>query len=215
MKFSDLFKMGSGKPAHTDIPKGGLAIDVEGKKAYSKDQHGVIFALGVSLQEVLDAIGKAESNVPIGGIIQYSGALSKIPVSWALCNGRNGTPDLVHKFALGTDDQSQMGHTGGSADSVVVEHTHKTQPHKHTGTVNKAGAHKHKYSGWTTGYGGNVGYDRGSVVHLIDKDTTETGSHEHSLTIGDATVTVDSAGVTGKNANLPPYVKLAYIMRKS
>ncbi|MCB9186954.1 MAG: tail fiber protein [Flavobacteriales bacterium] len=40
------------------------------------------------------------SNVPVGGIIMWSGTIASIPSGWALCNGANGTPDLTDKFII-------------------------------------------------------------------------------------------------------------------
>ena len=48
---------------------------------------------------------KADSSinnalVPINGIIMYSGTQASIPANWALCDGNNGTPNLVNKFII-------------------------------------------------------------------------------------------------------------------
>ena len=40
------------------------------------------------------------SNVPVGGIIMWSGTIASIPTGWSLCNGTNGTPDLTDKFII-------------------------------------------------------------------------------------------------------------------
>ncbi|MFT6211083.1 MAG: hypothetical protein ACJAYA_001247 [Bacteroidia bacterium] len=40
------------------------------------------------------------SNVPIGGIIMWSGTIASIDPEWALCDGTNGTPDLTDKFII-------------------------------------------------------------------------------------------------------------------
>ena len=44
------------------------------------------------------------SNIfPVGTILPYIGDLSKIPHGWALCDGKNGTPNLLDgKFLEGT-----------------------------------------------------------------------------------------------------------------
>jgi hypothetical protein len=34
-------------------------------------------------------------SIPRGVIVMWSGQISQIPTTWALCNGTNGTPDLV------------------------------------------------------------------------------------------------------------------------
>ena len=55
----------------------------------------------------------------------------RAPTGWVLCNGSNGTPDLRDRFIVGatiggdtTYPGVGVGSTGGSADAVVVSHTH-------------------------------------------------------------------------------------------
>ena len=38
---------------------------------------------------------------PIGTILAYTGALSKIPAGWHLCDGTAGTPNLIGRFLEG------------------------------------------------------------------------------------------------------------------
>ena len=62
-------------------------------------------------------------GIPAGGIIMWSGAIADIPTGWALCDGTNGTPDLMDKFIMGGDDITGGGgswsHTHG--DSIYVD----------------------------------------------------------------------------------------------
>ena len=52
----------------------------------------------VSTQKVDASINNA--LVPIKGIIMYSGLQADIPANWAICDGNNGTPNLVNKFVV-------------------------------------------------------------------------------------------------------------------
>ena len=61
--------------------------------------------------------------VPKGAIIMWSGPLNAIPTGWLLCNGANGTPNLLDKFVMGTTDSAQVKTTGGA-----LTHTHKVDP---------------------------------------------------------------------------------------
>jgi len=92
--------------------------------------------------------------------------------------------------------------TGGSKDAVVVSHTH-------TAATGSAGAHSHSvYTGSRDN--GNVGYDGSYVAansnpYAKNTDawgTTSADAHTH-------TVTVDSTGSSGTNANLQPYITVA------
>ena len=129
--------------------------------------------------------------VPTGGIIMWSGAIVNIPTGWALCDGSSGTPDLRDKFVMGAGSTYAVNATGGSKDAVVVSHSHTlTDPgHTHTAAQPSPGS--------TYANGGGY-YGQG--------DTRATGSN----TTG---ITVDTEGVTGVDANLPPYYALAYIMK--
>ena len=44
--------------------------------------------------------GNANSSMPAGGIIMWSGTIASIPAGWALCDGASGTPDLTDKFII-------------------------------------------------------------------------------------------------------------------
>lgn len=154
-------------------------------------------------------------TIPVGGIIMWSGTIANIPSGWALCNGSNGTPDLRNKFIIGSsvDDTGQSvtsitgsnTKTGGSKDAIVVSHNH-------TASTNTTGAHIHYVDGSNAvgGSGGVWAYDeRGGAIAGTDVNYVKSaGDHSH-------TVTVDTNGSSGTNANLPPYYALAFIMRTS
>ena len=55
-----------------------------------------------------------------GMIMMWSGMVSNIPSSWALCDGRNGTPNLTERFIVAAGGQYQP-HNSGNADT----HQHK------------------------------------------------------------------------------------------
>jgi hypothetical protein len=86
--------------------------------------------------------------------------------------------------------------TGGSANAIAVSHTH-------TASTNTAGAHVHTMVFQTNqqdhGITGNVG-DNGVLNNTRTSGSMSTeGNHSH-------TVTVDSAGSSGTNANYQPYI---------
>lgn len=94
-------------------------------------------------------------------------------------------PNYTNRMPYGTT----IGATGGSADAVVVSHTHTlTDPgHNHTtGTSSTGGGAL--TSGSQLGYATNTG-------------TATTG------------ITIASAGVSGTNANLPPYLGINFIIK--
>ncbi len=136
------------------------------------------------------------TSFPSGGIIIWSGSVVAIPTGWLLCNGTSGTPDLRNRFVVGAGSTYAVGATGGSADAIVVSHTH-------TATVTDPG-HAHTFSSTLSdtigGAGSQPGY-RGS-------GTTTTSTATTSITVSNSTT-----GSSGTNANLPPYYALCYIMK--
>ena len=129
-----------------------------------------------------------------GMIMMYTGATA--PSGWALCDGQNGTPDLRDRFIVSSGSSYNIDATGGSADAIVVSHTHTLTDPGHTHTYSRAenvAAGSAEYSSDQTKY--NVDYG----THTTDSNTTG--------------ITVDSAGSSGTNANLPPYYALAFIMK--
>jgi len=91
-----------------------------------------------------DVAGAA--GMPSGVITMWSGTIANIPDGWLLCNGDNGTPNLIDRFILSVGAAEDPGATGGANS-----HTHA----KGTLTASSGGAHPHTISG-TTAAGDNV-----------------------------------------------------------
>jgi hypothetical protein len=132
-----------------------------------------------------------------GMIILWSGSSATIPTGWLLCDGSSSTPDLRNRFVVGATSTYAVGATGGSADAIVVSHTH-------TATVTDPG-HVHPFAN------GVVQLPLGSAATQLQNNTSgslSTGSAVTGITVANAT-----AGTSGTNANLPPYYALCYIMK--
>jgi hypothetical protein len=67
-------------------------------------------------------------NVPTGGIIVWSGSSNAIPTGYILCNGTNGTPNLLNSFVIGSGGSFTDGSFGGFASSGVMTSTGSNQP---------------------------------------------------------------------------------------
>jgi hypothetical protein len=145
-----------------------------------------------------------KSLVPKGTIAMWSGSATAVPAGWALCDGTNGTPNLVSQFILGAGSKAgdpQPNATGGS-----LSHTHTASANVSLAT---AGAHTHGVpAAWwsnTASSGGGV-----TVVDRDDQDaknaqTQTAGSHTHAAT---AVVTVD------ETTTLPPFYPLCFIIKQ-
>jgi hypothetical protein len=140
---------------------------------------------------------------PSGGIIIWSGSAASIPSGWVLCNGSNSTPDLRDRFVVGAGSTYAVGDTGGSANAIVVSHTHTA-----TSTVTDPG-HTHLIPNTRAGSpNGGSTYIAGAASNPANTDNT--GSNTTGITVS---TTNASAGSSGTNANLPPYYALCYIMK--
>ena len=130
------------------------------------------------------------NTIPSGVITMWSGSIASIPASWYLCNGSNGTPDLRDRFIVGAGTTYAVAATGGTADAVVVSHTHAITDagHNHVSATNFAAI-----GSYTGG---------GEFVTRSGNTTTSTTG-----------ITINTTGVSGTNQNLPPYFALAYIMK--
>jgi hypothetical protein len=145
-------------------------------------------------------------GVPDGAILMWSGSIAAIPASFVLCDGTNGTPDLRDRFIVGAGSSFAPLATGGSANAIVVSHTHSGTL---SGSTDTAGSHGHTYYGSNTqGSGGSAGVQ--GAQNWATQTTDAGGAHSHTLT---GSVTVASAGEDGTNKNLPPYFALAFIMK--
>lgn len=129
-----------------------------------------------------------------GMIMLWSGSTGSIPSGWLLCDGTSSTPDLRDRFVVGAGGTYAVDATGGSADAVVVSHTH-------TATSTDSG-HTHVVPQVTDRRGAGFG-------------TLYCGNGNVASGTGFANITTTNSteGVSGTNANLPPYYALAYIMK--
>ena len=164
---------------------------------------GVTSAIQTQLNTLTTSVS-AVAGVPTGSIILWSGAANAIPSGYVLCDGTNSTPNLQNSFVVGAGDTYAVGATGGSADAIVVDHTH-------TGTTSTTGAHTHLLPhNYDSATAGNYisGNDGGNNISGASNQSPMDSAGDHSHTLN-----INSAGSSGTNANLPPYYALCYIMK--
>lgn len=139
----------------------------------------------------------AASGIPSGVITMWSGAIADIPTGWALCNGENGTPNLLDRFIIAAGNNSAPGDTGGAAT-----HTHDITVDATALSISQMPNHGHSFGphGQVVAAGNErQGVPEGSGYLNTGKQGGGLG-HVHSASSGSA-------------SNIPPYYALAYIMK--
>jgi len=172
---------------------------------------------------LIDADIAAINSVPTGSIQMWSTGTA--PTGYLLCAGAAvsrttyaglfaivGTtfgsgdgsttfnlPNYTNKFPYG----ATVGSTGGSADSVVVSHTHTA-----TSTVTDP-QHNHTITPFSNSPGGGGGTPGGDWKFDLG-GTVNTSSSSTGITVS---TTNSTEGVSGTNANLPPYLGINFIIK--
>lgn len=147
--------------------------------------------------------------IPKGTIMMFNGLTTDIPKSWAICDGTNGTPNLVGKFIKGGASSGQEG--GNSSVNLTIDnlppHTHEIQ--QSSISTSSDGSHSH-----TIGYS-QLSSGESTSVNSLGGDTTlqtsEEGAHTHTINLSQ--VTLSSTG-KGAEVNIEPtYYTLIFIMK--
>ena len=199
-------------------------------------------AAGTNTTQIATTAFVLSNGAPTGGLIMWGTGTA--PSGWLLCDGTAvnrttyaalfaviGTtfgagdttttfnlPNYTNRMPYGTT----VGATGGSADAVVVTHTHTAT------SVVSTGTHQHFISNTDTN-GGTTGPTLSSSNSLVYKmggggisesyalggsGTTPTVGLSSSAATGDTVTTTNAnAGVSGTNANLPPYLGINFIIK--
>jgi len=173
------------------VASGGTGINAAGTAGNALISNGSAWA------------SQAISTFSSGMILLWSGSVGSIPAGWVLCDGTNSTPDLRDRFIVGAGSTYAVNATGGSANAIVVSHTHTA-----TSVVTDPG-HVHLIPNTRAGNpNGGFSFIAGAASNPFNIDNT--GSNTTGITVA---TTNASTGSSGTNANLPPYYALAYIMK--
>lgn len=169
------------------------------------------------------------SDDTVGSIKMWGGNLE--PVSWMFCDGRTlpraaypelfqriGTtfgagdgsttfniPNMTNRFAVGAGGLYPAGSTGGSADAVVVSHSHNlTDP-----------GHLHDQMYWNN--------PQRPFVQSNGSGPAESGFFANATNAGTLPVvrsrpastgiTISAAGESGTGKNIPPYLSARFIIK--
>ncbi len=180
-------------------------------------------ALQAATKQYVDSA--VASGVPTGVLTMWSTGTA--PSGWLLCNGAAvsrttyaalfaviGTtfgagdttttfnlPDYRDRMPIGANTiAASIGATGGSKDAVVVSHTHTAS------TTATDSGHQHTYNQTIVG-NQFAGTD---TAGNFARTAVNTSIGYANIS---ASTTVNSTGVSGTNANMPPYLGINFIIK--
>ena len=164
---------------------------------FTKSKKSIEHYTDESLQNIASLIERNFIFVA-GMIVAWSGSIKNIPKGWALCDGKNGRPDLHDRFILGTTTEELLKKQGGqnqvtlTIDNMPV-HTHK---------VNDPG-HRHQYYVASDDDDFNKHADWGQPGNIKTPSTSKS-------TTG---IKIENTGGGLPHNNMPPFYRLAYIIK--
>ena len=107
-------------------------------------------------------------------------------------------PNYTNRMPIGTGSTAALAATGGSKDAVVVSHTHSITDPGHQHNTSVTGHLLFDVNGGeTVNYGGPGTYP-GTTFSMSNATTG---------------ISVNTAGVSGTSANLPPYLGINFIIK--
>jgi microcystin-dependent protein len=124
----------------------------------------------------------------------YAALFAVIGYTFGGTGGSFTLPDFRNRFAVGSGDSYPLASTGGTKDAVVVSHTHGVTDPGHVHALPTAVWASSGSSRWS-GSAGPIG------ITVSGTNSAVTG------------VSVNTTGVSGTNANLPPYLGLRFIIK--
>ena len=180
-------------------------------------------APGTNTTQIATTAFVLSNGVPTGGLMMWGTGTA--PSGWLLCAGAavsrttyaalfavigttfgvgdNSTTFNLPNYTNRTPYGTTVGTTGGSADAVVVSHTHTA-----TSTVADPG-HNHAppRGGQFVVNGGSTGGTGPNANAFLETVTTTAST---GITVATTNTTT---GVSGTNANLPPYLGINFIIK--
>ena len=168
---------------------------------------------GLTIPGDLTVKGKF-NYLPKGTILAYNG--TKAPPGWAICDGRDGRPNLKGRFIYGYGGGGRSNRWKEYSGAEYVKLTEKQMPsHNHSLTINNGGKHTHRQRACKVDdlatpskkYGNTAPVsDNNWGCYDLDLRTMEDGDHNHGHSMG-------TKGSSHSHENMPPYCVLLYIIK--
>ena len=211
--------------SNTDIKKiikEEYSIDVDAVRNLSKLANDLTIGNKLDVPGGLTLLNKGGLNVdgpvsflPKGSIIAWNGTTA--PKGWALCDGKNGTPNLKGRFiyGYGTNLGNKLHNEGGSETHTLKINEIPSHNHGVSANMSNAGEHYHSLNNkiykHRQSFEGAAGYDH-ALKHAYGSnwawETNPNGNHKHNIY-----VLIHNKGGNGAHNNMPPYHVLAWIMK--
>lgn len=198
-------------------------LAVTGTTTFTGIPSGPTASAGTNTTQLATTAFTLANSNPTGSLIMWTTGTA--PTGWLLCAGAAvsrstysalfaviGTtfgvgdgsttfnvPNYTNRLPYGTT----VGATGGSADAVLVSHTHTA-----TSTVTDPG-HSHSASVFFNDASTPRNAFRASHAS-VDETSVSTNTNTTGITVATTNTT---QGVSGTNANLPPYLGINFIIK--
>lgn len=205
-----------GKDNGQEVPIEGLGVFAENgafKQAQYKSDY---FLDDVDNSSKFASTEWVNKLLPKGTIVMFNGLVADIPKNWAICDGSNGTPNLIEKFIkAGTSS----GVTGGNPNNEVTLTVDNMPTHSHdllgSATTDTDGGHYH-YTSANDGSSTSVTQGEGTSATVAASGSTSIlsdyeGSHWHYVDLSSA-YTSSEGGSQPFNIE-PEYYSLIFIMK--
>ena len=190
--YNPIFK----KRCDGQYPKYDEALTIPEEDQFNEKYNQVVPNIGW-IKQLLDTI------IPVGTIVMWSG--SEIPKGWAICDGKNGTPNLIGKFIKASEEAGETGgggnHTIEGNNNYIKLTTEHLPDHTHgigELTTSENGSHTHsyndEYTDWKTS--GTGDYDTTNITTTGDTTFASLGlsSTSYKVSEGDQDKTSGSGG---------------------
>ncbi len=152
------------------------------------------------------------ASIPAGAIFMWSGTIAAIPAGYALCDGNNGTPNLLDRFVVSVPNAAtNPGATGGNNSYTLTTAQLPAHTHTGSGTTSTDGDHNHSQAGYNLVSPGNqIPFYNWSNPTFANNVTVTGNAGAHSHTFSFTTAATGSGAAID---NRPAYYAVAFIMK--
>lgn len=122
------FKAGLSTDTKPSLQDGWLFIETDTFDIFQR-QAGAWVRVSTLSHDRMDDVSASDHHaavdgVPQNAILMWHGTIASIPSGWVICDGNNGTPNLLARFVQGVATAAtNPGSTGGSSTHTHDDHT--------------------------------------------------------------------------------------------